>query len=260
MTERPLLFGVPLDLETFPQAVEHCTALIAERRAVQHVVLNAGKVVMMQDQPPLRDAVAGCEVVHADGQSIVWAGRLAGLAVPERVAGIDLMQSLLGVCEARAWPVYFLGATDDVLERFVSVVRERHPGLPIAGYRNGYFTDDSAVAASIEQSGARALFVGISSPRKELFLQHCLAEMGPVFAMGVGGSFDVLAGMTPRAPLWVQRSGLEWFFRLMQEPRRLASRYLIGNTRFAVLAIREAVRQRTAPTRETDSDTKEGLG
>ncbi|MDR3687694.1 MAG: WecB/TagA/CpsF family glycosyltransferase [Coriobacteriia bacterium] len=260
MTERSLLFGVPIDLETFPQAVEHCTALIAERRPVQHVVINAGKVVMMQDQPQLRDAVAGCEVIHADGQSIVWAGRLAGLAVPERVAGIDLMQALLGVCEESGWPVYFLGATDDVLTRFVTVVQERYPKLTIAGHRNGYFTDDAAVADAIAQSGARVLFVGISSPRKELLLRDHLAEMGRVFAMGVGGSFDVLSGMTPRAPIWMQRSGLEWFFRLIQEPRRLASRYIVGNSRFAVLAAREAVAQRTARTHTADANTKEGLG
>ena len=110
MSERARLFGVQLDLETYEEAVEHCRRLIEECRPVQHVVLNAGKVVLMHDRPDLRRAVESCDIVHADGQGVVWAGRFAGIRVPERVAGIDLMQSLWEVCEAEGWPVYFLGA------------------------------------------------------------------------------------------------------------------------------------------------------
>lgn len=246
MSGRVLLFGVALDLDTFEEAVEHCTALIEARRPVQHVVVNAGKIVMMTDQPELQSLVAQCDVVHADGQSVVWAGRLAGYDVPERIAGIDLMQALLAECEREQWPVYFLGARQDVLETFVGVVRQRFPDLPVAGYCNGFFADDAAVSAQIRTSGARVLFVGISSPRKEMFLREQLPAIGPIFAMGVGGSFDVLAGVTGRAPLWMQRAGLEWFYRFAQEPRRMWKRYLVGNSRFIVLAFKEARRQRAA--------------
>lgn len=238
------VFGVPLDLLTMDETVARCVELIEEFRPVQHVVINAGKVVMMQDVPGLRDVIAGCDVVNADGQSIVWAGRVLGVPVPERVAGIDLMRRLLAEAESRAWPVYFLGARQEVLEACVSRIRALHPCLEIAGMRNGYFDADDAVAAEIAASGARVLFVGISSPRKEWFLAEQLKSMGPVFAMGVGGSFDVIAGLTARAPRWMQRVGLEWLYRLLQEPRRMWKRYLVGNTRFLLLTYSEWRRRR----------------
>ena len=244
VTTRPELFGVPLDLLTMDQTVERCQGLIESGRPVQHVVINAGKVNMMDDVPGLREVIRSCALVNADGQSIVWAGKLLGLPVPERVAGIDLMGRLLALAEERAYPVYFLGATDDVLSAFTAEVLRRFPQIRIAGSRNGYFKDDAAVAAQVAASGARLLMVGISSPRKEFFLAEQLPHMGPVFAMGVGGSFDVWAGKTRRAPAWMQRAGLEWFYRLLQEPRRMWKRYLVGNTRFLLLVAKERTNRR----------------
>jgi N-acetylglucosaminyldiphosphoundecaprenol N-acetyl-beta-D-mannosaminyltransferase len=237
--ERATLFGVPLDLLTMEETVAACAALVESGRPAEHVSLNAGKVVMMRDVPGLRDAVAGCDLSSADGQSVVWAGRLCGLDVPERVAGIDLMGELIDLAAHRGWPVYFLGARAEVLERFIEGVRHSHPALVIAGVRDGYFDDDAAVAEAVRVSGARLLFVGISSPRKELFLAERLASIGPVLAVGVGGSFDVWAGLTSRAPVWMQRSGLEWLYRFGQEPRRMWKRYLVGNARFVVMTVRE---------------------
>lgn len=240
--------GVPLDLLTMGETVAACVAFVEEARPVQHVVLNAGKVVMMRSDPQLREVVAACDLVSADGQSIVWAGRFLGLDVPERVAGIDLMSQLLVEAEERGWPVYFLGAKEEVLDACVAALTSMHPLLVVAGQRNGYFDDDAAVARSIRDSGARLLFVGISSPRKEMFLAERLADMGPLLAMGVGGSFDVIAGMTQRAPVWMQRAGMEWFYRFAQEPRRMWRRYLVGNARFVGLVVGEKMRGR--PTRE----------
>lgn len=238
------IFGVPLDLLTMDQTVQRCVEIVAEGRAAQHVLINAGKVVMMEDVPGLRDTIAQCDLVNADGQSVVWAGRMLGLQVPERVAGIDLMERLLTEAEDRSWPVYFLGARDEVLKACLVRVRAMHPRLRIAGHRDGYFDEAAAAARAIRESGARLLFVGISSPKKEFFLAEQLAEMGPVFAMGVGGSFDVIAGLTKRAPVWMQRAGLEWFYRFVQEPRRMWKRYLVGNTRFAALVLREKLGHR----------------
>jgi N-acetylglucosaminyldiphosphoundecaprenol N-acetyl-beta-D-mannosaminyltransferase len=236
---RPEMFGVRVDALSMDETVERCLELVAEARPVQHVSLNAAKVVLMADDERVRDIVAGGDHVGIDGQSVVWAGRLLGVAVPERVAGIDLMDRLLAEASARGLPVYFLGARPDVLERFVSAIRELHPDLDIRGYRDGYFEDDAAVAGEIATSGARLLFVGISSPRKEYFVANGLSQLGPVFAMGVGGAFDVVAGVTKRAPVWMQRAGLEWFYRLLREPRRMWRRYLVGNARFVALTLRE---------------------
>jgi N-acetylglucosaminyldiphosphoundecaprenol N-acetyl-beta-D-mannosaminyltransferase len=241
---RAELFGIPLDLLTMQQTVERCRGLIEAGRPAQHVVVNAGKVVMMQDVPGLREIIEHCDVVNADGQSVVWAGRVLGVPVPERVAGIDLMEQLLALAEDRQYRVFFLGATEEVLVAFTSEVRRRFPGMQIAGTRNGYFADDAEVAAEISASRTQLLFVGISSPRKEFFLAEQLPRMGPVLAMGVGGSFDVWAGKTRRAPAWMQRAGLEWFYRLLQEPRRMWKRYLVGNTRFVIVVVKEWARLR----------------
>jgi N-acetylglucosaminyldiphosphoundecaprenol N-acetyl-beta-D-mannosaminyltransferase len=238
MTVRLNLFGVPIDALTMDASVARCRELILARRPAQHAVLNAAKVVQMMDDPGLRDAIRRADVVNADGMAVVWAGRLMGVPLPERVTGIDLMERLLAEAEHEGWPTYFLGARPDVLDAFVDVVRRRHPKLPIAGMRDGYFDDDAAVARDIRASGARLLFVGMSSPRKERFLARQLRNVGDLLAVGVGGAFDVGAGRTRRAPPWMQRAGLEWAFRLAQEPRRMAGRYLVGNVRFVWCVVR----------------------
>jgi N-acetylglucosaminyldiphosphoundecaprenol N-acetyl-beta-D-mannosaminyltransferase len=240
---RAQFFGVPLDLLTMDQTVERCRELIESRQSAQHVVVNAGKIVMMQDVPGVREVVERCDVVNADGQSVVWAARLLGIPVPERVAGIDLMGELLALSEREGYPVFFLGAGQEVLDAFVGEVFRRHPHLQLAGARIGYFRDDGGVAQQIAASGARVLFVGMPSPRKEFFLADHLRSMEPVFAMGVGGSFDVWAGKTRRAPEWMQRAGLEWFYRFVQEPRRMWKRYLVGNARFVLLVAKEWIRR-----------------
>lgn len=246
------VFGVPLDLLTMTATVDRCVELVESGRACQHVVINAGKVVLMHEQPLLREIVSACDLVNADGQSVVLAGRLLGVPVPERVAGIDLMERLIGEAEIRGWPTYFLGARQEVLDELLIVLQARHPALVIAGCQNGYFDDGAPIATAIRDSGARLLFVGIASPKKELFLAGHLAGMGPLLAMGVGGSFDVLAGRTKRAPKWMQQAGLEWIYRFAQEPRRMWKRYLVGNARFLVLFMREFWRVRLM--RKTDTE------
>jgi N-acetylglucosaminyldiphosphoundecaprenol N-acetyl-beta-D-mannosaminyltransferase len=150
------------------------------------------------------------------------------------VAGIDLMLRLFALAEQRGLPVYILGARQEVLERAVGRLRERHPRLQVAGYNHGYFTDAEtpAVCAEIRASGAKLLFVAIPTPRKEFFLGEYGPQLGVPFVMGVGGAIDVVAGITRRAPRLWQRAGLEWLYRLIQEPRRMFSRYVRTNTRF----------------------------
>lgn len=232
------LFGVPVDLLTIDETVARCDELIEQRRPVQHAFINAAETVMMVDVPGFRETLAACDIVNADGQSIIWAARLLGVALPGRVAGPDLMERLLELAEHKGYPVYFLGAKAEVLVDFEAAVMKLHPRLAIAGRHHGYFDDDEAVADQIHDSGARLLFVAISSPRKEFFLSRNLERIGPLFAMGVGGSFDLVAGRLRRAPRWMQDAGLEWFFRLIQEPRRMWKRYLIGNARFLGLTLR----------------------
>jgi len=239
------LFGVPLHPLTMAETVDRVEELVASGGAHQHVVLNAAKVVQVQDDPELRDIIRSCSLVNADGQSVVWAARLQGLDVPERVAGIDLMDQVLARAAERGWPVYFLGARDDVVRRVTELETQRHQGLVVAGWRNGYWTqeEEAAVVADVAASGAAVLFVAMPTPAKEHFLARHLDALGVRFAMGVGGSFDVVAGVTRRAPRWMQRLGLEWCYRLLQEPRRMFRRYLVGNSKFIALASLALVRR-----------------
>jgi N-acetylglucosaminyldiphosphoundecaprenol N-acetyl-beta-D-mannosaminyltransferase len=181
------------------------------------------------------ESVRACDIVNIDGMGVVWGARLLGHDVPERVAGVDLFDRLLSYAATHGYPVFLLGGTEAVVERAAAVCADRHAGLEIAGYHHGYFWDDEeAVVSAIRASRARLLFVAITSPKKENFINRWKSELGVDFVMGVGGTFDVIAGKVKRAPRWMQRCGLEWLFRLIQEPRRLAFRYLVYNPLFIV--------------------------
>jgi N-acetylglucosaminyldiphosphoundecaprenol N-acetyl-beta-D-mannosaminyltransferase len=235
--DRADILGCPIDRLGMAETLAAIERAIATGGYTQHMAINAAKLVAMKDDPKLCEIIDGCELVNADGQSVVWASRLLGDPLPERVAGIDLMVALLDLAESRGYRVYFLGARAAVLERAVNRLQERYPELRVAGARDGYFTDDEAadVCDEIRSSRADVLFVAMSSPRKEYFLGEFGPDLGVPFVMGVGGSIDVIAGITRRAPRAWQRLGLEWLYRLLQEPRRMFRRYAVTNTRFIVL-------------------------
>ncbi len=237
MKDRADILGCSIDRLDLPETLAAIERVIATRRYTQHMAINAAKLVTMHDDPKLCEIVDGCGLVSADGQSVVWASRLLGDPLPERVAGIDLMDALLALAEHRGYRIYFLGARPDVLARAVERLREKHPRLEVAGARDGYFADDEApaVCAEIRASRPDVLFVAMSSPRKEYFLGEHGPVLGAPFVMGVGGSIDVIAGVTRRAPVVWQRLGLEWLFRLLQEPRRMFRRYAVTNARFVGL-------------------------
>ena len=233
----------PIDMD---EAVGRVDAAIAERRFLRHADLNGAIVVAMRDDARMRESICEAGLVVADGQSVVWAARLLGQPLPARVPGIDLMHRTIALAERRGYSIYILGARQEVLDTAVERLRAAHPALRIAGCRNGYFDDaeEPAVADEIRSSGADILYVAISSPRKEYFLARHGPSLGVPYVMGVGGAIDVVAGVTRRAPAWLQRLGLEWTFRLVQEPRRLFRRYLVTNARFLALVAREALGRR----------------
>lgn len=233
------LFGVDVDALTMDETLDRVFAIVNRGEPVQHVVINAGKVVLMSDDGALRDVIAACPLVNADGASVVWASRLLGRPLPERVAGIDLFMKIVERAEVTGHRPYFLGARDDVLVEMLGRFEERYPKLNVAGARNGYWDDDAEVIAAIRNAQPDFLFVAIPSPRKEFWLAEHAKELGVPFMMGVGGSFDVVAGKVRRAPVWVQRIGAEWVYRLCQEPRRMWRRYLVGNSRFVALVAGE---------------------
>ena len=220
---------------------------IKEGKHIHHAVVNAAKIVKMQEDKELYNSIVNADIINADGMPIVWASRLLGKPLPERVAGIDLMQELIKLAYNRKYKIFFFGAKEEVVKKVVEKYSREYSPEIIAGYRNGYYSEEEEplIAKQIAESGANILFVGISSPKKEKFLykyKHILKNVN--FIMGVGGSFDVIAGKIKRAPKWMQKCGLEWVYRLVQEPRRMWRRYLIGNTKFIILVIKEFLKTR----------------
>jgi len=234
--------GIPVDAITMSETVSLVDETISKNKKINHVVINAGKVVAMQKDKKLFENVVSCDVINADGQSIVWAARFLGENLPERVAGIDLMQQLVHLGYEKGYKCFFFGAKEDVVKKVVEIYSEKYGPLIIAGYRNGYFRieEEPEIAKQIAESGAQLLFVAITSPKKEIFLYEYRDVLSNVnFTMGVGGTFDVIAGVTKRAPVWMQNVGLEWFYRFIQEPRRMWYRYLVGNTKFIWIVLKE---------------------
>lgn len=242
---RAIVLGCEIDRIDMAETVARCRALIERRAVSQQMSVNAAKLVSLHRDPKLRDVVAASALINADGQSVVWASRLLGDPLPERVAGIDLMGELLALAAREGYSVYILGAKPEVLETAVGRIRARHPQLTIAGYHHGYFDDASDEAEAIRDEMRRVrpdiLFVAMSSPQKEYWLGDHGPKLGIPLLMGVGGSVDVIAGMTRRAPRMWQKLGIEWLYRLLQEPRRMARRYLTTNTVFVWLVLRELV-------------------
>ena len=236
MNRRISLLGTPVDDLTMNETLALVTNAIEENKHLHHTVVNAGKIVSMHENPVLKESV-----INADGQAVVWVSKLFKQPLRERVAGIDLMEHLVELAYKRGYKVFFFGAKEEVLKKLVDKYSNIYNPEIIAGYRNGYFKkeEERQIATQISDSKANILFVAITSPIKENFLYENRDILKSVnFVMGVGGSFDVVAGYVKRAPRWMQKAGLEWLYRVYQEPRRMFKRYLVGNVKFISLVLR----------------------
>ncbi len=231
-----------LDMEETLGVVE---GFIRSGRPHQHVVINVDKIVKASRDPALRQIINDCDLINADGMPVVWASRLLGKPLKERVTGVDLFEALMARAAEKGWRVFLLGAREEVVSGVAHLYPARYPGLTLAGYRNGYWKpeDEDRVVAEIAATRPDILFVAISSPKKEAFLARYQAAMKVPFAMGVGGTFDVAVGLVKRAPVWMQKAGLEWFYRFLQEPRRMFRRYFIDDMAFVALFAREWVKR-----------------
>ena len=250
------LFGLEIDAVTTQQAVA-----VAERALHDHTrlligVVNAAKVVKLKTDGFLRESLLECDLLLADGQSVVSASRMLGKPLPQRVAGIDLFEALLDLADREGLGIYLLGAKPDVLDRLLREIAVRWPGAVVSGSRDGYFDESQAdeVARDIAASGADMLFLGMTTPRKEIFLGRYADQLDVPILHGVGGSFDVLAGVTKRAPEAWQQHGMEWAYRVAQEPRRLWRRYLVTNTAFVCLLAAERIHPRHSYPRPIASE------
>ena len=241
------LFGCRIDALTIDETIDRVEQMIGEGIPRQHAVVNVAKIVSMKRDPELQRVINGCDMVNADGMPIVWASRLLGNRLPDRVAGVDLFQELVKLSAEKGYRPFFFGAREHVVRRVVEIFNNKYPALRVAGFRNGYFTleEEIEIARRIRDTGAEILFVGFPSPKKEKFIQKWLSEMQVPFSMGVGGSFDIVAGVTKRAPQWMRQGGLEWFYRIIQEPGRMWKRYATTNPVFVGMVLKQMALQRT---------------
>lgn len=204
--------------------------------------VNVSILMMMRSDPSLQKFVERANLVVADGQPLVWCAPWLDKKLPERVTGVDLVDALCARAAIEGKRIFLLGATQEVVEQLTERLREKHRGLHIE-YCDGYFNKDEAASRAdmVRATHADILFVGMGVPRQEHFIEEQWSRLGVGMAIGVGGSFDVLAGLRKRAPSWMQAMGLEWLFRLIQEPRRLFMRYLITNCLFVLLILKELI-------------------
>ena len=247
MNKRINFLNIPVDAITMIETLERIEGSITLNKQIHHTVVNAGKVVLMQTDKELEKSVVEADVINADGQAIVWAANLLGHNLPERVSGIDLMEGLVKRSFEKGYKCFFFGSTEEVVTKLVNIYKMQYSEDIIAGFRNGYFEkeDEKKIARQIAESGANILFVAITSPKKEIFLNTNKKQLQNVnFIMGVGGSFDVISGKVKRAPLWMQNIGLEWFYRFLQEPKRMWKRYLFGNLKFIWLVVKAFLENR----------------
>jgi N-acetylglucosaminyldiphosphoundecaprenol N-acetyl-beta-D-mannosaminyltransferase len=246
------LFDIPIKAMTMAQTLDLVHRAITAPAPLQIGVINAAKVVNMFRNPALGADVLSSDVIFADGASVVWASHILGDPLPERIAGIDLMMGMLERGMNHKYRVYLLGAAEEINRKVAERIESDYPGIIVAGRRNGYFSaaEELTIANHIAQAKPDILLVAITSPKKEQFLAHWGDTIKVPVCHGVGGSFDVYAGKVKRAPLSWQRWGMEWLYRLLQEPRRMWKRYLITNFLFCLLIIRELTRRLTSGKRQ----------
>lgn len=243
VNRRICILDTNIDALSMRETVDLVDKYVKNKEPLHLMGVNADKINMMGKNPRLKEIVNNCGIINADGASVVLASKFLKKELPERVAGIDLMEELIKLSSQKGYKVYFLGAKQKIVEETAKVLSERYPNLNVVGIKNGYFKEDDwpAVCEELKISNPDFVFVGITSPLKEYIVDYMQRQGVSGVFMGVGGSFDVLSGHIPRAPKWMQNSNLEWLFRVIQEPRRLFKRYFIGNSQFIKNVIKERV-------------------
>lgn len=239
--KRVNLFGISVDPLTTKQTVELVRKKIVNKVPTHLLGMNADKINGLGKNKQYDEIVKNADIINADGVSLIMAAKFLNKAIPERVAGIDLMQDLLKMAEKDGFTVYFLGAKHAVVSTLVDKMKEKYPQLQIVGYRDGYFGKEEwqSISDELKETQPDLVFIGISSPTKEFLIDYFMKQGGNSVFMGVGGSFDVLSGYIKRAPKWVRRSNMEWMYRFLQEPKRLFKRYFFGNVKFLISMLRE---------------------
>jgi N-acetylglucosaminyldiphosphoundecaprenol N-acetyl-beta-D-mannosaminyltransferase len=240
------MMGCQIDNLSLEETLQVIERFIESGQPHQHVVVNVDKIVKANRDEELRCIINQCALINVDGMPVVWASYLLGKPLKERITGIDLFEALMERSAEKKWRIFLLGAREEIVSTVKQVYQKKYANLTVADYHNGYWKpeEEASVVERIKTAKADLLFVAISSPQKENFLKRYQAEMRVPFAMGVGGTFDVVAGKVKRAPRWMQKTGFEWFFRFIQEPRRMFARYFVDDMAFFSLLFKEFLKSK----------------
>lgn len=217
------ILGVPVHPLTMNESVAVLEEKLQKKEQAFVVTANAEIIMMCQQDKEYNNIVSEqADLVLPDGAGAVWAGRYLGNEVPERVAGFDLYNQLLKLSADKGYKAYFFGGAPGVAEAAKNKAEELYLGVQIVGCRNGYFTEaeEEAIIKEINDAAPDMLFVALGAPKQEKWLVKYRNQLKPRILMGIGGSFDVLAGKMERAPKWMQEASLEWAFRLYKQPSR----------------------------------------
>ena len=246
-----------VDALTFAETLDEIERLVDSREGGTVFTPNVDHVVKADKDDAFRRAYADASLSLADGMPLVWVGRLLGCPLPERVAGSDLLLPLLELAARRRWRVYLLGGAPGVAEEVSHLLSEKM-GISVVGWDDSRIASDGSdpTGRSVERAAAARpdlVFVGLGPPKQELWIHRAKDALGPAVSFGVGASLDFLAGRFERAPRWMSRIGLEWAYRLVQEPRRLWRRYLVDDPRFALIVLRTWLSPRSGRVAERSS-------
>ena len=232
------ILGIHVDRISMPEALATLELFIRQQKPHIIATANAEMVMLAQNDPELHAILNAADLVLADGAGVVWAAKKMGTEVPERVAGYDLTQKLLERAAIAGYRVFWLGASQGVAEAAAAKAESKWPGLISAGIRDGYFSsDDASVAQTINASRPDILLCALGVPKQEKWLARNVGALNVPVAIGVGGTFDVMAGKVTRAPLWMQQSGLEWLYRLICQPSRFMRMLALPRFVARVLAV-----------------------
>jgi len=233
------LYGIPFCKLGFRDTVDVLVQAVEAKAPTQVITANPIMVMTALENPEYMAMLQRAELIVPDGTGVVWAAGYVGKPVAEKVAGIELMHELIRIGETRGWRVYLLGTDPETIRTAAAKLQERYPKVVLAGYRDGYFRSDQdqAVIEEIRRAAPDLLFVGRGADTQEPWIDRYKAELGVPLIMGVGGSLDILAGRLKRAPQWMIRLRLEWFYRLVKEPTRYKRMLVLP--KFAIKVMKE---------------------
>jgi N-acetylglucosaminyldiphosphoundecaprenol N-acetyl-beta-D-mannosaminyltransferase len=245
---RVTICGVDIDKYSFAEAVAGILSHARLRKPPEYVVTpNAHHIVMLQNDLLFRKVYQQARWVVPDGVSLLWAARFLSMPLSGRVNGTDLLESLCEMSASMGLKVFFLGGRPTSAQKAAAVLQQRHPNLEVSTYCPpfGFHTDpqeQQRINAAIRAADPDLLFVGLGAPKQEYWIASHYKALNVPVSLGIGVSFELVSGMVTRAPRWMQKMGLEWFFRLLMEPRRLWQRYLVGNGVFIGLVLKQKLR------------------